>query len=138
MLITALQRLKESQPLDLKKGFTLLFSVVSLFTSLSIESPTVTGPPVNMLAVETELEDIVFKTKMLCNHARNPFTSQQLKASSSEDVIQHVSEDKRPFSVRAVNNGACSQRQLPHGYGNLKTVTGKVVYSGDWRKGETI
>ena len=91
-----------------------------------------------MLAVQADLEGIVFKSKMLCDHARNPFTSEQLKASSSEDVIQHTSEEKGPFSVRAVNSGVCSQRKLPHGYGSLKTVTGKVIYSGDWRKGELI
>jgi len=110
--------------------------VVFLFTYFFSESPEVTAPQINMLAVQADLEEIVFKSKTFCDHARNPFTSEQLKASSSEDVIQHISEEKGPFSVRAVNSGACSQRKLPHGYGSLKTVTGKVVYSGDWRKGE--
>ena len=91
-----------------------------------------------MLAVQTDLEEIVFKSKMLCDHARNPFTSEELKASSSEDVIQHISKEKGPFSVRAVNSGACSHRKLPHGFGSLKTATGKVIYSGDWQKGKTI
>ena len=101
------------------------------------ESPQITKPQVNMLAVQSEVEDISFKTKMVCSHARNPFTCQQLKASTTEDVVQHISEDKRPLSTRTVNSAACSQRELPHGLGTLKTVAGKLVYSGDWRKGMT-
>lgn len=112
--------------------------VVSWFTYFLSESPTVTEPQINVLDVQADLEEIVFKSKMLCDHARNPFTSEQLMASSSEDVIQHISEEKGPFSVQAVNNGACSQRKLPHGHGSLKTVTGKVIYSGEWQKGEMI
>ena len=124
-----------SNPLLSLHPFTF---VVSLFTYFFLESSTVTEPQINMLAVQADLEEIVFKNKMLCDHARNPFTSEQVEASSSEDVIQHISEEKGPFSVRAVNIGACSQRKLPHGYGSLKTVTGKVIYSGDWRKGKMI
>lgn len=112
--------------------------VMSWFTHFFSESPTVTEPQINMLSVQADLEEIVFKSKMSCDHARNPFTSEQLKASSSQDVVQHISEEKGPFSVRSVNNGACSQRKLPHGYGSLKTVTDKVIYSGEWRKGEMI
>ena len=91
-----------------------------------------------MLAVQADLEEIVFKSKMVCDHARNPFTSEELKASSSEDVIHHISMEKRPFSVREANSRACGQRKLPHGYGSLKTVTGKLIYSGYWQKGDTI
>ena len=93
-----------------------------------------------MLAVQADLEEIVFKSEMVCDHARNPFTSEELKASSSEDVIHHISMEKRPFSVREakVNSRACGQRKLPHGYGSLKTVTGKLIYSGYWQKGDTI
>ena len=112
--------------------------VMSLFTYFFSESPTIAEPQINMLAVQADLEEIVFKSKMLCVHARNPFTREQLKASSSEDVIQHISEEKRPFRVRAVNRRACSQRKLPHGYGSLKTLTDKLIYSGYWRKGESI
>ena len=112
--------------------------MVSWFTYFFLESPTVTEPQIDMLAVQADIEEIVFKSKMSCGHARNPFTSEELEASSSEDVIQHISEEKGLFSVRSVDSGACSQRKLPHGYGILKTVTGKVIYSGEWQKGDMI
>lgn len=102
------------------------------------ESPQVTESQVNILAVQSAVEGIAFKSKMVCNYVRNPFTSQQLKASTTKDVVQHISEDKRPLNIRAVNSVARSQRELPHGYGSLKTVTGKLVYSGDWRKGKNL
>lgn len=112
--------------------------LTSRFLFSYTESPPVTEPEVKMLAVQSALEEIAFKTKMVCNHARNPFTSQQLKASTTEDVIQHISEDKRPLNIRAVNSVACFQRKLPHGNGSLKTVRDKIIYSGDWRKGKSF
>lgn len=71
-----------------------------------------------------ELGDISFKTKMECNFVRNPFaTPQHVKVSTSEDVL-HC-----PFS-------SALSTELPHGYGSLKTVTGKLIYSGFWYKGK--
>lgn len=58
-------------------------------------------PRANMLAVQSLLEEIAFKNKMECGYARNPFTNKQLKASTTEDVLQHVYHDKLPFSGAA-------------------------------------
>ncbi|XP_078372534.1 uncharacterized protein LOC144656167 isoform X2 [Oculina patagonica] len=94
-------------------------------------------PQVNMLAVQCNLEDIMFKNKMKCSYARNPFTNKQVKASTSEDVVQHVSERQRSLSGTAVTSySASSLRKLPHGRGSLKTAMGKIVYQGDWCKGK--
>lgn len=43
----------------------------------------------------------MFKNKMKCSYARNPFTNKQVKASTSEDVVQHVSERQRSLSGTA-------------------------------------
>lgn len=85
-----------------------------------------------MLTVQSKLEEIVFKTKMKCDYARDPFTKGNFKASTSEDVLQHTSAVKGPFGVGT----ACSPRKLPHGRGNLETATGESIYSGDWLKGK--
>lgn len=91
----------------------------------------------NMLTVLSKLEEIAFRTKMPCYYARNPFTSQEVKAITSDDVVHHVCQDKRPFS-KAVSIRASGQRELPHGYGSLKTVTGKLLYTGDWCRGNPL
>ena len=90
------------------------------------------GRQVNMLTVQSKLEEIVFKTKMECNYARDPYTKGNFKASTSEDVLQHTSAIKGPFGVGT----ACSPRKLPHGCGTLETATGEIIYSGDWLKGK--
>ena len=89
-----------------------------------------------MLTVQSKLEAVTFKTKMECNYAQNPFTSQQLKPSTSEDILQHISVDKVPSDLEP-DGGACSGRELPHGRGTLRTATGEFIYSGDWYKGKT-
>lgn len=90
-----------------------------------------TNAQVNMLAVQYDLEEIAFNTKMDCGYARNPFSSQLLKVSSSVDVIHHTS-----LKVRGNSAVGAGKRVLPNGRGSLKTVTGKLVYSGEWRKGK--
>lgn len=107
------------------------YYMVPLFVGFFAEVQTEAG--VNMVAVQADLEEIAFKNRMECSYARNPFSSQRhFQVSTSEDVIQHVTtvRDKNPFCV------GTAVRQLPHGHGNLKTVTGKLLYSGKWRKGK--
>ena len=89
-----------------------------------------------MLEVQSKLEAIAFNTSMECNYARNPFTNQHLMPSTSEDVIRQMPVDKRPFSTGA-DGGVSSLRQLPHGRGNLETVRGETIYSGNWCEGTT-
>ena len=81
-----------------------------------------------MLAIESKLDVIAFKKKMECGYARNPFSSQDIKASSNEDVLQHL--NKHPFI-----QGANRVRELPHGRGTLKSATGDLIYTGDWCRG---
>ena len=86
-----------------------------------------------MLAVQYDLEEITFENKMDCGYVRNPFSSRPLRASTSEDVIHHISvADKHLVGVYPI-----TARQLPQGQGCLKTATGKLVYSGKWHKGKT-
>ena len=75
------------------------------------------------MAIQSEVEEITFNNSMECSYARNPFTALELKASTSKDVIHHI-------SVKG--------RQFPHRHGNLKTLKGKLLYSGEWRKGKKI
>lgn len=91
---------------------------------------------VNILTVRSDLEEIAFKTKMPCYYARNPYTNQEVKAITSDDVLHHVCQDERPLSSRTVKVGTSGQRELPHGFGTLKTVTGKLLYKGDWCRGK--
>lgn len=106
----------------------------SLFTCFFNFLESHTDPQGNTLAVRSELEEITFKTGMECNYARNPFTCQHVMVSAaSEDVVQHIPQEKRPLS-----SAAClSERLLPHGHGSLKTEAGKLIYCGDWKKGKT-
>ena len=104
-------------------------NVSKCFAELHIEGQ------VNILAVQSKLEAIAFKTKMECSHAKNPFTDHQPKTLTTEDVVQHISSDKPLFSVEA-DGGSRSLRDVPHGHGKLETVTGEVVYNGDWCKGK--
>ena len=90
---------------------------------------------VNILTVRSDLEEIAFKTKMPCYYARNPYTNQEVKAITSDDVLHHVCQDERPLSSRTVKVGTSGQRELPHGFGTLKTVTGKLLYKGHWCRG---
>ena len=73
------------------------------------------------MAVQYELEEIAFENKLECSYARNPFTSIQYRASTNKDVLHRVSGKRA---------------QLPHGRGSLRTVKGKLVYTGQWRKGK--
>ena len=114
--------------LKLQKTVTI-FNVSICFAELH------TGGQVNILAVQSKLETIAFKTKMECSHAQNPFTNHQPKPSTTEDVVQHISSDKRSLSVGA-DSGSRTLRNVPHGRGKLKTVTGEMVYSGEWCKGK--
>ena len=75
----------------------------------------------NSMAVQYELEEIAFENKLECSYARNPFTSIQYRASTNKDVLHRVSGKRA---------------QLPHGRGSLRTVKGKLVYTGQWRKGK--
>ncbi|XP_022782765.1 uncharacterized protein LOC111323609 isoform X2 [Stylophora pistillata] len=94
-------------------------------------------PRADNLAMQSFLEEVSFKNSMQCGYVRNPFTNKQPKASTTEDVVQHVYHDKLLFSGAAVTNyNASSQRKLPHGHGSLKTVMGETVYTGDWCKGK--
>ena len=110
---------------DVARYFIYLFIYLYIFAELYVKGQ------VNMMAIESKLAEIAFKTKMECNYARNPFTNQNLEPSTSEDVLQHMSADERSFSDGA-DGSACSLRQLPHGCGTLKTATGEFVYSGGW------
>lgn len=101
---------------------TSLDEITLFFTELF------TRRDINMLAVESTLDVIAFKKKMECGYARNPFSSEAIKASSNKDVLQHL--NKRPFI-----QGANRVRELPHGRGTLKSATGKLIYSGDWCRG---
>ena len=71
---------------------------------------------VDMLAVQSKLDEVTFKTQMGCNYARNPFSNQPLQLSTSIDVLHFVG-------------------LLPHGRGTLETTTGDFIYSGDWCRG---
>ena len=73
------------------------------------------------MEIQSELEEITFNNKMECGYSRNPFSTLKLKASTSTDVIHHISVQGRHF---------------PHRHGNLKTLKGKLLYSGEWRKGK--
>jgi len=107
----------------------------SEISSLSDNQELHVGGQVNMLVVQSKLEAITLKTKIECDYARNPFTNQHLKPSTSEDVIQRMSVDKRPFGTGA-DGGVSSPRELPHGRGILESATGEFIYSGDWREGK--
>ena len=72
--------------------------------------------------VQSQLEDIAFKKKKRCSYARNPFSNECVRASS-QDVIQHDFNNKD------------GTRKLPDGRGTLETLTGQVVYKGEWREG---
>lgn len=85
------------------------------------------GEQVDLLAVQSKLEQVAFKTEMEGNYYRNPFTEHGLKPQSSTAVIQSLMEANGSFRS--------SRRELPHGRGTLKTVTGDFIYSGDWRRG---
>ena len=58
-------------------------------------------PRAGILAVQSFLEEVAFKNSMECGYVRNPFTNKQHKASTTEDVLQHVYHDKLPFSGAA-------------------------------------
>ena len=75
----------------------------------------------NSMAVQYELEEIAFENRLECSYARNPFTSIEYRASTNKDVLRRVSGKRT---------------QLPHGQGSLRTVKGKLVYTGQWRKGK--
>ncbi|KAK2558043.1 MORN repeat-containing protein 3 [Acropora cervicornis] len=85
---------------------------------------------VNMITFQYDLEEITFKKKMECNYIRNPFSDLHV-TSTSEDVVHHVFVRDKCF----VSVGAAAKR-LPHGSGILKTLSGKVLYSGEWCKGK--
>ncbi|XP_068757006.1 uncharacterized protein [Montipora capricornis] len=85
---------------------------------------------VNMIAVQYNLEDITFKKKMDCSYIRNPFSNFHV-AASSEDVVHCRSVNDENF----VNDGKAYGR-IPNGHGTLKTLDGKLLYSGGWRKGK--
>ncbi|CAH3025695.1 unnamed protein product [Porites evermanni] len=91
---------------------------------------------VNMVSVQSKLEDIAFKKKMECSYARNPYTNHQLRQATSEDVVQHISRNKNSLNMVTNGGDAHNVRELPHGRGKLKTVTGEVVYNGEWCKGQ--
>lgn len=86
-----------------------------------------------MLEIQSKLEKITLKTKLECTYARNPYSSQHLKPSTSADVLQHISARKRPFSSGF--DGLVSVQELPHGRGTLKTTSDELLYTGDWCKG---
>ena len=77
---------------------------------------------VDMLAVQSKLDEVTFKckTRMECNYARNPFSNQPLEPSTNIDVLH--------FRSALVEI-------LPHGRGILETTTGDFIYSGDWCRG---
>ena len=83
-----------------------------------------------MITFQYDLEEITFKKKMECNYIRNPFSDLHV-TSTSEDVVHHVFVRDKCF----VSVGAAAKR-LPHGSGILKTLSGKVLYSGEWCKGK--
>ena len=58
-------------------------------------------PRADILAVQSFLEEVIFKNRVECGYVRNPFTNKQPKASTTEDVVQHVYYDKLPFSGAA-------------------------------------
>lgn len=93
---------------------------------------------VNMFSVQSKLEDIAFKKKMECSYARNPYTNHQLRQATSEDVVQHISRNENSFNMVTNGGDADNVRELPHGRGKLKTVTGEVVYNGEWCKGKVL
>ena len=98
-----------------------------------LPSDLYTSGKVDMREVQSKLEAITFKTKMECSYARDPFSSKHLKPSTSEDLLQHI-PPRRHVSFQVADS--CSLRELPHGRGILKTVTGEFIYSGDWFRGE--
>ena len=65
-------------------------------------------PRADNLAMQSFLEEVSFKNSMQCGYVRNPFTNKQPKASTTEDVVQHVYHDKLLFS------GAAGTILLPH------------------------
>lgn len=91
----------------------------------------------NMQTVGANLEEIALKTTMLCHYARNPFTSFQVKAMTSKDALKCVCQVNGPVTSQAVSE-VRGQRKLPHGYGSLKTVTGRLLYRGDWFRGKYL
>lgn len=125
--------------LSIQKTLFQRLTAVSLATlELSSDNLEMKSKPLaDILAMQSFLEEVAFKNSMQCGYARNPFTNKKLKASTTEDVVQHVYHDILPFSGTAVTNyNSSSQRKLPHGHGSLKTVMGETVYTGDWCKGK--
>lgn len=92
---------------------------------------------VNMVSVQSKLEDIAFKKKMECSYAKNPYTNHQLRLAISEDVVQHISTNNNLFNA-GTNGGDDSVCVLPHGQGKLKTLSGEMVYNGEWCKGKVF
>lgn len=92
---------------------------------------------VNMVSVQSKLEDITFKKKMECSYAQNPYTNHQLRLAISEDVVQHMSTNNNWFNA-GTNGGDESVCVLPHGQGKLKTLSGEMVYNGEWYKGKVF
>ena len=91
----------------------------------------------NMQTVGANLEEIALKTTMLCCYARNPFTSFQVKAITSKDALKCICQVNGPVTSQAVSE-VRGQQKLPHGYGSLKTVTGRLLYRGDWFRGKYL
>lgn len=89
---------------------------------------------VDMLEIQSKLDEITLKTKLECNYVRNPYSGQHLKPSTSTDVLRHILR-KRPFSL-GFDGDFASVRELPHGRGTLKTTSDELLYTGDWCKGQ--
>lgn len=119
--------------------FQRLMTLNSMSTDVSAGPSNNTSSPessqVKMPTIRANLEEIALKTRMLCYYARNPFTSHQVKAMTSKDVLQRLCQVDGPLSSQVVNGRARGQRKLPHGHGSLKAVTGRLLYRGDWCRG---
>lgn len=115
--------------------FQRLITLNSMSTDVSADPSNNSSSPessqVKMPTTNANLEEIALKTRMLCYYARNPFTSYQVKAMTSKDVLQCLCQVDGPLSSQVVNG----QRKLPHGRGSLKAVTGRLLYRGDWCRG---
>lgn len=57
---------------------------------------------------------------------------------TSKDALRCVCQVNGPVTSQVVSNRARGQRKLPHGHGSLKTVTGRLLYRGDWCRGKYL
>ena len=89
----------------------------------------------DFLLVQSKFEEITLKNKMDCTYARNPFSDEQPKMATNEDVLRGTSV--RPSFMSGTDEFIINfvWRDIPHGSGSLKTPSGEPLYSGDWCEG---